>query len=160
MLDLFSLVNVQCFDLLEMNRRLYWRLFKKETIMNVCRVAIIGLGRMGSTIDEEVVDYPAVALPYSIAACCAHSDRLELVAGADLLPEKRDAFGAKWGTKALYDDYVAMKKKSPIWWRYVRKEKTMPSWGLRWPNWVCRCCIWKRQWRVLWPRPIWCAMLV
>ncbi len=79
--------------------------------MNVCRVAIIGLGRMGSTIDEEVVDYPAVALPYSIAACCAHSDRLELVAGADLLPEKRDAFGAKWGTKALYDDYVAMIEK-------------------------------------------------
>lgn len=79
--------------------------------MSVFRVAIIGLGRMGSTIDEEVVDYPAVALPYSIAACCAHSDRLELVAGADLLAEKRDAFGKKWGTKALYEDYVEMIKK-------------------------------------------------
>jgi predicted dehydrogenase len=76
--------------------------------MKVYRVAIIGLGRMGSTIDEEVIDYPAVALPYSIAACCAHSNRLELVAGADLLAEKRDAFGAKWGTKALYDDFVKM----------------------------------------------------
>jgi len=79
--------------------------------MSTYRVAIIGLGRMGSTIDEEVVDYPAVALPYSIAACCAHSDRLELVAGADLLAEKRDAFGEKWGTKALYEDYVEMIEK-------------------------------------------------
>lgn len=76
--------------------------------MKSYRVAIIGLGRMGSTIDEEVVDYPAVALPYSIAACCAHSNRLELVAGADLVAEKRSAFGSKWGTKALYEDYVAM----------------------------------------------------
>jgi predicted dehydrogenase len=75
------------------------------------RVAIIGLGRMGSTIDEEVIDYPAVALPYSIAACCAHSDRLELVAGADLVAEKRKAFKEKWGIGALYEDYVAMIEK-------------------------------------------------
>ncbi|MDA0711933.1 MAG: Gfo/Idh/MocA family oxidoreductase, partial [bacterium] len=75
------------------------------------RVAIIGLGRMGSTIDEEVIDYPAVALPYSIAACCAHSERLELVAGADLVAEKRKAFKEKWGIGALYEDYVAMIEK-------------------------------------------------
>jgi hypothetical protein len=32
--------------------------------MNPYRVAIIGLGRMAGTIDEEVVDYPGFHLPY------------------------------------------------------------------------------------------------
>ncbi|NUP98663.1 MAG: Gfo/Idh/MocA family oxidoreductase [Armatimonadetes bacterium] len=72
------------------------------------RVAIIGLGRMGSTIDDEVVGYPSVALPYSIAATCAASERLELVAGCDLLAEKRQAFAERWGVSALYQDYRDM----------------------------------------------------
>lgn len=76
--------------------------------MKTYRVAIVGLGRMASTIDEEVVDYPAITLPYSIAGSCQASERLELVAGADILAEKRDAFGEKWGVKALYDDYLKM----------------------------------------------------
>jgi len=63
---------------------------------------------MASTIDEEVVDYPAITLPYSIAASCQVLDPLELVAGADLLPEKRQAFGEKWGVQALYEDYLEM----------------------------------------------------
>ncbi|MCH8139471.1 MAG: hypothetical protein IH926_11090 [Proteobacteria bacterium] len=48
--------------------------------MKTYRVAVGGLGRMGSTID------------ISIANACAASDRLELGAGADTLPERRDAF--------------------------------------------------------------------
>ena len=31
--------------------------------MRTYRAAVVGLGRMGSTIDEEVVDYPAITLP-------------------------------------------------------------------------------------------------
>jgi predicted dehydrogenase len=72
------------------------------------RVGVIGLGRMASTIDDEVRDYAAVALPYSIAATCAASERLELACGADLLPEKREAFRERWGVRALYDDYERM----------------------------------------------------
>ncbi len=79
--------------------------------MKTYRVAIIGLGRMGSTIDEEVIDYPAVALPYSIAACCKKSDRLNLIAGADLLLEKRASFREKWGINALYENYRDMIEK-------------------------------------------------
>ena len=79
--------------------------------MKTYRVAIIGLGRMGSTIDEEVVGFPAVTLPYSIAATCRASNRLELVAGCDLLPEKREAFRLKWGVEALYGDYREMIEK-------------------------------------------------
>jgi len=76
--------------------------------MKKYRVAIVGLGRMASTIDEEVVDYPAITLPYSVAGACEASERLEIAAGADILPEKREAFSKKWGVKALYEDYLEM----------------------------------------------------
>ena len=79
--------------------------------MNRYRVAIVGLGRMASTIDDEVRDYPAITLPYSIAASCQEIDRIELAAGADILSEKREAFGQKWGVKALYEDYLEMIEK-------------------------------------------------
>ena len=76
--------------------------------MKTYRVAIVGLGRMGSTIDDEVRDMPGRWLPYSIAGAVKESDRLEFAAGADLLPEKRDAFKERWGVTALYEDYLDM----------------------------------------------------
>lgn len=76
--------------------------------MKKYRAAIIGLGRMGSTIDDEVVGYPAIALPYSVAGACRASQHLELVAGADLDPEKRRAFTERWGVGAVYADYREM----------------------------------------------------
>lgn len=69
------------------------------------RVAIVGLGRMGSTIDDEL---PAGSPPYSIAAACRASERLTVVAGADIDPARRQAFRERWGVSALYDDYLAM----------------------------------------------------
>lgn len=72
--------------------------------MKTYRVGIIGLGRMGSTIDDEGHS----PLPYSIASSCRVSDRLELAAGCDLIPEKRSAFAARWGVKAVYEDYRDM----------------------------------------------------
>ncbi len=69
------------------------------------RVAIIGLGRMGSAIDDE---FPDTRPPYSVAAACRVSDRLQLVAGADIDADKRAAFSARWGVDAVYDDYVEM----------------------------------------------------
>ena len=75
--------------------------------MKTYRVGIIGLGRMGSTIDEE----GHMELPYSIAASCRASDRLEVVAGCDLQQEKRTAFREKWDVAALYEDYMDMVKQ-------------------------------------------------
>ncbi|MBM3497913.1 MAG: Gfo/Idh/MocA family oxidoreductase, partial [Armatimonadetes bacterium] len=72
------------------------------------RVGVVGLGRMGSTICEEVVGYEAFILPYSIAGACAASDRLELACGCDLLPEKREAFRERWACAALYEDFGEM----------------------------------------------------
>lgn len=66
-------------------------------------VAIIGLGRMGSTIDDEGHG----DVPYSVAAATRASERLELVAGADLLPDKRAAFQSRWGA-VVYEDFRAM----------------------------------------------------
>jgi predicted dehydrogenase len=71
--------------------------------MKTYKVAIIGLGRMGSTIDDEGHG----DLPYSVAAATKASEHLELVAGADLLSEKRDAFAKRWDA-AVYEDFRKM----------------------------------------------------
>ena len=68
---------------------------------NKARVAIIGLGRMGSTIDDE----GHTKYPYSIAASTNASPHLELVAGADIVEEKRTAFTKRWGIEAVYQDF-------------------------------------------------------
>ena len=72
--------------------------------MSTCRVGVIGLGRMGSTIDDEGHSH----LPYSIAASARASSRLELAAGCDLLAERRKDFTDRWGVEAVYEDFRAM----------------------------------------------------
>ncbi|MDI9585404.1 MAG: Gfo/Idh/MocA family oxidoreductase [Acidobacteriota bacterium] len=76
--------------------------------MKTYRVGIIGLGRMGCTICDEVVGYKAFKLPYSIAGACAESPRLEFACGADLDPAKREACRQRWGCSALYEDFLRM----------------------------------------------------
>ena len=61
--------------------------------MKTYRVAIVGLGRMGSTLDQ------------SIASACQASERLEVVAGTETLAERRAVFHKKWGVAAVYEDY-------------------------------------------------------
>ncbi len=72
--------------------------------MKTYRVGIIGLGRMGSTIDDE----GHTPLPYSIAAACSASERLEIAAGCDLRPERRNDFATRWGIRALYENFGEM----------------------------------------------------
>lgn len=76
--------------------------------MKQYRLAIIGLGRMGSTIDDEVMDYPVIIRPYSIASAARAIPRLEIAAGCDIVPAKNDAFRERWGVTALYTDYRKM----------------------------------------------------
>jgi predicted dehydrogenase len=75
-----------------------------EANMKTYRVAIVGLGRAGSTLDEEIGD----GLPHSVAGACQTSERLECVAGADTIPERVDAFRERWGIDAGYSDYKVM----------------------------------------------------
>lgn len=78
--------------------------------MKTYRVGIVGLGRMGSTIDDE----GHTPLPYSIAAACRASGRLEIAAGCDLRPERREDFSGRWGVHALYEDFREMvRQESP-----------------------------------------------
>ncbi|MXX03837.1 MAG: Gfo/Idh/MocA family oxidoreductase [Gemmatimonadetes bacterium] len=72
--------------------------------MKTYRVGIIGLGRMGSTIDDE----GHTPLPYSVAAACRASERLEIAAGCDLRAERREDFSRRWGVNALYEDFREM----------------------------------------------------
>jgi len=78
--------------------------------MKTYRVGIIGLGRMGSTIDDE----NHAIRPYSIAGCCAEMGRLELVAGSDLEADKRTAFSERWGIEAVYENYLEMVEKEHL----------------------------------------------
>lgn len=74
------------------------------------RAAIIGLGRMGSTFDDENGPYNRWRYPHAHAACYREVDGVELVAGADAWESQRDTFGQRWGLDQthLYADYRQM----------------------------------------------------
>ena len=72
--------------------------------MTTYRVGVVGLGRMGSTIDDEGHS----SLPYSIAASARAGNRLQLAAGCDLRAERRSDFTERWGVAAVYEDFREM----------------------------------------------------
>ena len=76
--------------------------------MEALRAAIIGCGRMGSTIDEELPRWASTGKPYSHAARYTAVPDTVLVAACDPDPAKRAAFGEKWGLDALYDGVAEM----------------------------------------------------
>ena len=71
------------------------------------RAAVIGLGRMGSTYDDEVMTGGSVFLPYAHAPSYVGTPGVTLVAGADPHDEQRAIFGERWGVDDahLYADY-------------------------------------------------------
>ncbi len=74
------------------------------------RAAVIGLGRMGSTFDDEMTQGGAIYLPYAHAPSYVASPQTELVAGADPHDEQRAIFGKRWSVadQHLYRDYREM----------------------------------------------------
>ena len=74
------------------------------------RAAIIGLGRMGSTFDEEHGPFSRWRPPHAHAACYRAVAATHLVAGSDPHPGQREAFARKWGLDPahLYADYREM----------------------------------------------------
>ena len=84
--------------------------------MTTYRAAVIGLGRMGSTFDDEITQGGSLFLPYCHAPSYAASPHTELVAGADLHPEQRARFGQRWeiGADHLYADYRTMLEKERL----------------------------------------------
>jgi len=84
--------------------------------MTTYRAAVIGLGRMGSTFDDEIAQGGSLFLPYCHAPTYHASPRTDLVAGADVHPEQREIFGQRWGPSPdhLYEDYREMLEKEDL----------------------------------------------
>ena len=74
------------------------------------RAAVIGLGRMGSTFDDEIRQGGQFFMPYCHAPTYAASPHTELVAGADPHAEQGAIFAERWGLKdgQIYSDYREM----------------------------------------------------
>ena len=74
------------------------------------RVGLIGCGRMGATIDDEVKGGPnaQLFLPYSHAAAIVACERMELIAVCDPIEEKAERIRDRYGAQRSYADYREM----------------------------------------------------
>ena len=72
------------------------------------RAAVIGCGRIGSTIDDEQVHRPQFRYPWAHAPAIIEAKGIELIAGSDIHPEQLDDFKNRWGVSALYTNYLQM----------------------------------------------------
>lgn len=77
------------------------------------RVCLIGCGRMGATIDDEVKDRPHsnLWLPYSHAAGYVAVENTELVAVSDVMQEKVNQIQKRYDVPNGYTDYREMIEK-------------------------------------------------
>ncbi len=76
------------------------------------RACIVGCGRMGGTIDEEIRGGPnAILLPYSHAAGYTACERTTLVAAADVVEDNLNRVCSKWNIPNRYTDYREMIEK-------------------------------------------------
>ena len=75
------------------------------------KAAIIGLGRIATMIDDEVVGSPYLLLPMSHMGSYLEVPQVEFVGGADTYAEQREAFRRKHGVTNLYSDYRQMIEK-------------------------------------------------
>lgn len=84
--------------------------------MTTYRAAVIGLGRMGSTFDDEIDQGGSIFLPYCHAPSYDAAPNVELVAGADLHDGQRKIFGERWGISPdhLYADYREMIEREDL----------------------------------------------
>ena len=73
------------------------------------RAAVIGLGGMGQRADDS--SYSTFVYPYAHASTYVAHPRTELVAGADLLEDRREEFRQRHGIDSVYADYREMLEK-------------------------------------------------
>jgi predicted dehydrogenase len=64
------------------------------------RCAIVGLGRIGSTLEEDRLREK----PASHAGAVSASRDCALEAGCDLRADRREAFALRWGCRSVYED--------------------------------------------------------
>ena len=80
------------------------------------RVGLVGCGRMGVTIDDEVKDRPNshLFLPYSHAAAIVACERTELAAVCDPLVEKAEEAQKRYAAAGVYTDYREMIRREKL----------------------------------------------
>ena len=76
------------------------------------RAAVIGLGRIASTWDEERSKYDGWHLPHAHIGCMAAVPEIKIVGLSDTWAEQREAARAKWGIDDLFEDYREMLGKT------------------------------------------------
>ena len=78
--------------------------------MSAYKAAVIGLGRMGSTFDDEIEQGGSIFVPYCHTPSYVASMQTDLVTGADPHDEQRAIYGERWGMASdhLYADYQEM----------------------------------------------------
>ena len=72
------------------------------------RAAVVGCGRMGSTIDDEHIGMPHYPWPWAHAPAFIEARGVELCAAADVDRGQLEEFQRRWGIDALYTDYRQM----------------------------------------------------
>ncbi len=83
--------------------------------MEPYRVGIVGCGRMGGSIDDEVQsDLYRAWRPYSHAAAYASLPQTVMVAVADSSPEKAQTLANRWGVPNRYANYREMIEKENL----------------------------------------------
>jgi len=88
-----------------------FRVIEENQPKHTYRGAVIGCGRMGSTIDDEHIGMPHYPWPWAHAPAMIEAKGVELVAGADVDPAKLEDFKRRWGVTALYTDFCEMVEK-------------------------------------------------
>ena len=72
------------------------------------RGAVVGCGRMGSTIDDEQIGMPHYPWPWAHAPAMIEARGVELVTAADVDEGRRREFQRRWQVERLYADYRRM----------------------------------------------------
>ncbi len=82
----------------------------------IYRAAVIGCGRMGVTIDDEMQARAGKNpwFPHAHGAAVDVCERTELVAVADVVKEKTEAAGERFGPLNCYEDYREMIEKEAL----------------------------------------------
>ena len=77
------------------------------------KTVLIGCGRMGATIDDEVANRPDSFIwqPFSHAAAAVACERTHLIAVSDVFEEKAEAIRKRYGAERAYTDYQEMIEK-------------------------------------------------
>ena len=75
------------------------------------RAAVVGCGRMGSTIDDEHIGMAHYPWPWAHAPAIVEARGTELVAASDVDGARLDDFRRRWNIEAIYFDYREMVAK-------------------------------------------------